>query len=542
MVIRYLNLREKMIMNKDLINFQKVHILVASIDIGTNSTHLLIAEISAELKSFSIKFTDKSTTRLGERDEEGNLTEESIQRVLITLKRFKEYCISNGVNQIVTAATSAVREAPNGMEFIKRIMDETGIQIELISGSEEARLIYLGVLSGTVLKDQSYVIIDIGGGSTELILADRKDAIALTSSRVGAVRLKNDFLNREVMNLERYKFLRTFIKGSLEPSVRKIKRRLRDDKPVSMIATSGTAISLGNLITADQGHQKQKMHGFKFKRDDLQVVLEKLTKMPFSEIKKIPSLSERRAEIIIPGALILDTSMDMFNFDELTISERALREGLVVNWMLRKGIIKNEFNIQSNIRRTTIVHQSSKFRVDKERAEKVTNIAFQIYDQTKSILHDNTESNAKELLWAACNLYSCGKYVNISSYHKHSWYLIKNCELLGYSQSETNIIASIARYHRKSLPKKRHDSWQNLMCKEDKKIVLEMSLILRLAASLDQRPENVISSLQIKLQKNVLSIELIPINKKNDLLIEKWSLELSRDVIKELKNLELKVV
>tara|TARA_Y100001970_G_C14245639_1_gene867994 strand:+ start:1285 stop:2880 length:1596 start_codon:yes stop_codon:yes gene_type:complete len=531
-----------MFKKKELSIFKEKDILVASIDIGTNSTHLLIAEINLDLKSFSIKFTDKSTTRLGERDEEGNLTEEAIQRVLVTLRRFKEYCKSNSVNQVVTAATSAVREAPNGQEFIKRILNETGIKIELISGSEEARLIYLGVLSGMAFEDESYVIVDIGGGSTELILADKKDAIALTSSRVGAVRLKNDFLNREQISIERSKFLKTFIQGSLEPSVRKIKRRLKNDQHVSMIATSGTATSLGNLILSDLGQQKQKMHGYKFTKESLQNLLEKLIKMPSSEIKKIPSLSERRAEIIIPGALILNTSMDMLNFNELIISERALREGLVVDWMLRKGIIKNEFNIQSNIRKTTIVHQASKFGVDKERTEKVINIAFQIYDQTKNIFHNDSDSKAKELLWAACNLYNCGRYVNLSSYHKHSWYLIKNCELLGYSQAERNIIASIARYHRKTLPKKRHDSWQNLICKEDKALALDMSLILRLASSLDQRPENVISSVKIKLQKNILLIELIPFNTNNDLLIEKWNLEFCRNVVKELKNLELRVL
>ena len=308
-----------------------------------------------------------------------------------------------------------------------------------------------------------------------------------------------------------------------------------------MIATSGTAISVGNLILSDLGQPKQKMHGYKFTKDSLEIVLGKLINMPSSEIKKLPSLSERRAEIIIPGALILNTSMDMMDFEELTISERALREGLVVDWMLRQGIINNEFNVQSNIRKSTIVHQAKKFGVDKERSEKVINIAFQIYDQTKNILHSNTDSKAKDLLWAACHLYNCGKYVNLGSYHKHSWYLIKHCELLGYSQSETNIIASIARYHRKSLPKKRHQSWQSLVLKEDKILVLEMSLILRLAASLDQRPENVISSMKIKLLKNILSIELIPFNSNKDLLLEKWSLESCRNVLKELKNLELNI-
>ena len=530
-----------MIQKNELTNSQEQDILIASIDIGTNSTHLLIAEINLDLKTFSIKFTDKSSTRLGEKDEDGNLTEESMERVLKTLRRFKDYCKSNGVNRILTAATSAVREAPNGRDLINKVQGDLGIQIELISGAEEARLIYLGVLSGMALEDKLYVIIDIGGGSTELILADKKDAIALTSSRVGAVRLKNDFLDTQPINQERSDFLRTFIQGSLEPSVGKIKRRLKKEKAVSMIATSGTAISLGNLILSDLGEPKQKMHGFKFTKESLEIVLEKLIKMTISEIQKIPSLSERRAEIILPGALILDTSMNMLNFNELIISERALREGLVVDWMLRQGIIKNELNIQSNIRQTTIVHQAKKFGVDKERSNKITNFAFQIYDQSKNILHGGNDSKAKDLLWAACHLYSCGKYVNISSYHKHSWYLIRNCELLGYSQAETDIIASIARYHRKSLPKKRHDSWQTLISKEDKTLVLEMSLILRLAASLDQRPENVISSISINLKKNILSFELLPINANEDLLLEKWGLELCIKVIKDLKNLELKV-
>ena len=145
------------------------------------------------------------------------------------------------------------------------------------------------------------------------------------------------------------------------------------------------------------------------------------------------------------------------------------------------------------------------------------------------------------LIFIAKKFYS-GKYVNITSYHKHSWYLIKHCDLLGYSQAETDIIASISRYHRKTLPKKRHDSWQDLTSKEDKILVLEMSLILRLASSLDQRPENLISTIKIKLQKNVLLIELVPFNLNHDLLLEKWNLELCRSVVKELKNLELKVI
>ena len=522
-------------------NFNKKDIFVASIDIGTNSTHLLIAQVDSDLKSFTIKFTEKSTTRLGERDEEGNLTGDSINRVLETLKRFKEYCHSYGVEKILAAATSAVRESPNGKDLIYKVKEEIGFQIELISGAEEARLIYLGVLSGMDLENRSHIIVDIGGGSTELILANSEDTRALTSARIGAVRLKNDFLIDEPLNNARIEFLKTFISGSLEPSVGKIKRRIKKNEKISMIATSGTAISLGNLISSDLGEPKQKMHGYKYTKEDLEVILKKLFQMSSTDRRKIPSLSERRSEIIIPGGLILQTCMEMLDIKELTVSERALREGLVVDWMIRKGMLKSKFGIQSNIRKTTVMHQADKFAVDKFKSEKVASIALQIYDQTFNILHNDQTKKGRSLLWAACFLYNSGKQINLTAYHKHSWYLIKNCELLGYSLSEKNIIAAIARYHRKTLPKKRHESWQNLSSREDKLTALDMSLILRLASAINKRPEPVISSVNIKLVSNQIRFKLITSDKRKNLILEKWSLESCYEVMKELKNLELKV-
>ncbi len=528
-------------MQNKLIKNQDKNIYVASIDIGTNSTHLLVAQINSDLKSFSIKFTEKSTTRLGERDDEGNLTEEAIERVMETLKRFKEYCSSYKVEKILAAATSAVREASNGRDLIAKVKESIGFEIELISGSEEARLIYLGVLSGMSLKRKSHVILDIGGGSTELILANGEDTRALTSARVGAVRLKNDFFEDEPLTNSRIEFLKTFIQGSLEPSIGKIKRRLFLNESVSMIATSGTAIALGNLISSDLGEPKQKMHGYKFTKTNLEVLIAKLINLSSLERKKIPSLSERRSEIIIPGGLILHTAMEMLDITDLTISERALREGLVVDWMLRRGMLKSKFSIQSNIRKTTVMHQADKFAVDKVRSERVASIALQIYDQSKNILHNDLKNKGRHLLWAACFLYNAGKQINLSAYHKHSWYLIKNCELLGYSLSEKNIIAAIARYHRKTLPKKRHESWQILVSKEDRETALDMSLILRLASSLDKRPIPVISSINLTLIDNQIIFKLNPSDLENKPLLEKWSLRSCYEVLKEIKGFELKV-
>ena len=145
-------------------------------------------------------------------------------------------------------------------------------------------------------------------------------------------------------------------------------------------------------------------------------------------------------------------------------------------------------------------------------------------------------------MWASCFLYTSGKQINLSAYHKHSWYLIKNCELLGYSLSEKNIIAAIARYHRKTLPKKRHESWQILVSREDKEMALDMSLILRLASSLDKRPIPVISSVKLTFSDNCIILKLNTFDSKNKPLLEKWSLRSCYGILREIKGFELKVI
>ena len=201
---------------------------VAAIDVGTNSTHMLVASVDVALGTFSIDLAEKSNTRLGERDPEtGELTPEAMTRGLESLRRFRELAVSHQVEQVVVAATSAVREAPNGRDFLQTIKDELDLDVDLVSGPEEARLIYPGVLSGMPFGDRPHLVLDIGGGSTELILADGRDARALTSTRVGAVRLQRDFVKDDPIPPQRRSFLQAFIQGSLEPAVDKVHRRIK---------------------------------------------------------------------------------------------------------------------------------------------------------------------------------------------------------------------------------------------------------------------------------------------------------------------------
>ncbi len=515
---------------------------VATIDIGTNSTHLLIAKLEPKLNTFSIELAEKSTTRLGERDPDtGELTSLAMNRAFSTLKRFKDLSESYKVESLIIAATSAVREAPNGQVFISEIKKKIGLDVELISGAEEARLIYLGVLSGMKFGSKPHLVLDIGGGSTELILGDSSEARALTSTKIGAVRLQREFIKKDPISSQTELFLRSFIRGSMESAIDKVSKRIEvGEKPV-LVATSGTAMAIGTLISNKENHVQSKLHGYKISKNNLDSIVSQLIKMTPNERSNLPSLSERRSEIIVPGALILQTIMAMVNVNEIVLSERALREGLVVDWMCRNHYLKDQLSFQGSIRERTVIHQSRRFGVNSKRSKRVSEFALTFYDQTKGILH-NDNGEGRDLLWAAARLHACGKHINISAYHKHSWYLIRNGELLGYSHSEHLMVAAIARYHRKSLPKKRHEAWQLLIDESQKRLVSDMSLILRLSCALDRRPDPLISNLVIEAKDEKVDIDLIPNDLGQNLDLEKWSLNKVFLLVKKIKGVDINII
>ena len=230
----------------------------------------------------------------------------------------------------------------------------------------------------------------------------------------------------------------------------------------------------------------------------------------------------------------------MLGAEELILSERALREGLIVDWMLRHGLLEDRFSFQSSIRQRTVIHQVQRFAVNQKRAERVAAHALTLYDHSKGVMH-NDDGQGRDLLWAAAMLHACGQHINLSAYHKHSWYLIRHGELLGYSEAEHLMVAAIARYHRRSLPKKRHESWQALQHRQNRRVVNEMALLLRLAAALDRRPEPVVSSLRVQASASALEIELHSERLNQNLSLEKWSLESCIDVVRDAVGVTLKV-
>ena len=510
--------------------------IIAAIDIGTNSIHMVIVKIEPTLPAFSIIAKEKDTVRLGERDPKtGELTPEAIDRSLSALKRCKDLADSLNVNEIIAVATSATREARNGQAFLNQIESELGITVNLISGQEEARRIYLGVLSGMDFGEQPQIIIDIGGGSTELILADIHEPRFLSSTKVGAVRLAREFVTTDPISQEELNYLRAYVRGMLERPVGEIWQNLQLNEVPSLIGTSGTIETLATIHAIQkQGAAPNPIGGYQVSREDLEKIVQKLAAMTCKERLEVGGIADKRAEIIVPGAIILLEVMTMLNLDSITICEQALREGIIVDWMLTRGLIESRLRYQNEVRKRNVLKIAQKYRVDLDYSERVADFAISLFEQTKGNLHD-WGGQERELLWAAAILHNCGIYISHSAHHKHSYYLIRNAEMLGFTELELELIANLARYHRKNKPKKKHDHYQKLPNKEYQLMVRQLSAILRLAVALDRRKKGAIDSFNCYYDKDKqeFHFHLFPKEIGDDCALELWSLNFKKDVFEE---------
>ncbi|MDJ0903895.1 MAG: Ppx/GppA phosphatase family protein [Xenococcus sp. MO_188.B8] len=516
---------------------------IAAIDIGTNSVHMVVVEVDPKLPAFHIIAKEKDTVRLGDRDPNtGDLTEEAISRSLNALKRCKDLAESFNVSQILAVATSATREAGNGIAFLHRIKSELGISVNLISGQEEARRIYLGVLSGMDFGDRPHVMIDIGGGSTELILADIREARFLSSTKVGAVRLTKEFVTSDPISKKELNYLKAYVRGMLERPVEEIWHNMQLNENPCLVGTSGTIETLAIIHALDkQGTVPNPLNGYQLTRKDIEAATNKLAAMTYEERFSISGISDKRAEIIVPGAIILLEAMEMLCMDSITICERALREGIIVDWMLTHGLISDRLRYQNEVRNRNVFKIAHKYQVDLEYSQRVANFALSLFEQTKEHLHDWGQDQ-KELLWAAAILHNCGIYISHSSHHKHSYYLIRNAELLGFTELELELIANIARYHRKSKPKKRHTSYQELPSKKYQLMVRQLSAILRIAVALDRRNKGAVARVRCHFQPKprILEVTVIPHEFGDNCALELWSLDYKKPIFEEEYDIQLK--
>ena len=363
---------------------------IAAIDLGSNSFHIVVAEINPESQSFRVLDRLRETVRLGTFHEPKNeLTANDMKRGFETLKRFKKLAEGHHVTEIFACATSAVREATNGKEWLQKIRDELGIDAHVISGVEEARLIYLGVLSATELNGKKIGIVDIGGGSTELILADEQFIYHLSSTKVGALRLTEKDLHDETDLLQKIEFTEKHVEGLILTKIQQIEEAGGFD---FLIGTSGTIRTIASIDyrmhNFVDSENTPNLNQYKITDSSLCTIIEKMIATPKEKRADAFDISKNRAEIILAGAIILKITMRNLNVSEIFYCDRALREGLIVDKLLQKGIIKDRLQYQQSIRERSVFELANKYKFMKEHAEHIRNLSSKIFNQTKGILNN----------------------------------------------------------------------------------------------------------------------------------------------------------
>src|SRR4030095_7782099 len=379
-----------------------------------------------------------------------HLQEEAMERGVEVLRRFKGLADFAGAS-IRAIATSAVREALNQNEFIQKVRKATGIKIEVASGVEEARFIYLGVLQALPVFNNQILLIDIGGGSTEFLIGRQREIMYDNSLKLGSMRLTQRFFQDKELDSKSIKTCRKYIAGYMSP----ITRECLNFKYDIAVGSSGTIDNVANIINFSRGgNNETRLNNFTFSADELfETVDTIINTKTVKQRMKIPGLDPSRGDIIVGGALILEQIFKELKIKQMTYSDFALREGILFDTIEKKFRTKG-FEHLHDIRFKSVMHIAENFRFDKEHSLHVTNLALKIFDQLKE-LH-KMGILEREYLEAAGILHEVGLFVSHSQHHRHSYYLIRNSEMLGYTENEKEIIANVARYHRKSHPKAKH--------------------------------------------------------------------------------------
>jgi len=475
---------------------------IGAIDVGTNSIHLIVVEVDAESMSTRTVFKAREMVRLGADSalEGGALGKRAIARGVEAIARFVRLAHERDAERIRVVATSAVREARNGTEFANEVQRLCGIPLEVLDEREEARLIYLGVTRNFPLQDRLACIIDIGGGSTEWIVADDRRPYLLESVKLGSLRLYDAFLRGDEPPYDRYPELVAHVKKMLSPLV----ARLREFDCDLVIGTSGTIMGLAALDGGEQG-SRPSIHGHVLSLERLRVLQARMLTLTEAQRRTLPGMNARRADIIIAGAAVLIEGLTGIGAREIVVSQHALREGVVVDLVQADTDIVRRLDVLRARRRESVAALARRYQSSGLHERSVARLALRIFDELTP--HLGTSPVDRELVHAAALLHDIGKFVNPSAHHKHGAYLIRSSTLDGWSDSERELLATIVRYHRKALPKTTHPEWIALGTLERDRVAL-LAGILRVADGLDVRQQGIVSDVRIRWAAAAVAIEV----------------------------------
>ena len=460
--------------------------VLAAVDVGTNSLHLVVARVLPN-RRFEVLASEKEVVRLGSGSGDmKQLSPAAIERGVACLARFRQMAGVFGA-QVRAVATSAVREAENAADFLAACRRDAGVDVEVVSGVEEARLIHLGVLQALPVYDRQLLLIDIGGGSTEFLVGKGGEMLWARSLKLGAIRLTERFFPDGRVSAKRVARARQFLFSFLTPTAGEIRGH-------GFEVAAGSSGTIENLAVVAahlrDGAPPVSINGYELTRTDLDhAVRELLAATTPAERAKVPGVEPRRADIIAAGAVLLQVTFEVLELDALTVSAYALREGILLDQL--PSAAGEPLRHLSDLRWASVDHLLDRFEAHRPHAEWATALALELFDATR-LLHGLPETAAANLE-AGSLLANIGQAVAHDAHHKHSYYLIRHSEqLTGFTSHEVELIAQIARYHRKSAPSTNHPEFAALS-PDDQQLVRLLAGFVRLGIGLDRSQRRVVS-------------------------------------------------
>ena len=463
---------------------------VAALDIGSNSIRLIVAEVSPDA-SYRVIDDEKIIARLGQGlAETGRLDMERIAAAVDGIERLKSIADGFEVQRLRAVATAAVREADNGIDLVRMIKARCGLEVEVISAEAEARLAYRSVHHAFHLDDHAALVVDVGGGSTEILLSVNGMVEQVYTLKLGAVRLTEMFGVNDPMNIEGYDQMRRYIGDVMREHAER-----PWVTPHMMYGTGGTFTAMASIsmhrAAPDRGAGDMlpfTIRGYEMQRSEVRHLLDWLRKLNDRQRASVPGLSPDRAGIIVAGVTIADRVMRRFDANRLMVHDGGIRDGLIlsiIDEMMRRsgGSRKAPVDRLRDVRRF-----AAKCNYEVRDSEHVARLATRIFDQVRAQrpdLADVLTDAGRDMLEAAAVLRDVGYLVNYTGHHKHSYHLIVHSDLRGFSPREVEIIANIARYHRKAEPKSKHPGFAKLD-ESSQRIVQHLAAIVRIADGLDR--------------------------------------------------------
>ncbi len=505
---------------------------IAALDLGTNSFHLLVADAHPD-GTFTPLVSEKETLRLGEVvTVQGVIPDAIVERIVATVRRFHMLAESSDADETVACATSALRTATNGGAIVDRIAAETGVAVEVISGQREAALIFEAVRASVLIDPGPALCFDLGGGSVEISVGDASGLHWATSERLGVGRLTADYVTSDPLSIADRTALRSHIIDVLTP----VAKTAATFSPRLVVGSSGTLEDLARMVAERRkGSVPISLNQFCFRRSEFEPLYDRIVESKASERRKIAGLESRRVDSIPAGAVFLKTAMELFEFDEMTISAWALREGMVIDAIDRHDPADLTGDPRA-IRRSAVHSLARRCNWPETHARKVAMLALEIFDQTTTLHHLGAPD--RELLEYGALLHDIGEHIAAEDHELHAPYLIEHGRLRGFDPAEIRMLEAITRWHRRGDPKPSEEHFGRLDAEMQRR-VRAIVAILRIADGLDRGRSQVVQHVKVQVSPSLVLLRVVG---EHDNELEVWGARRKRELFEKVFQRELEII